>query len=135
LALTIDTFAWVEVIRGSPIGLRARQAMESADHCFTPAIVMAEIASKCFRDGLPDSRSLQHLRAIREASEIVTIQDPIAVSAAHAVEELRKFARSAGLPPPGLADGLILATARSKNSQLLTGDPHFRDSVETVWLS
>ncbi len=135
MILTIDTFAWVEVIRRSPTGYRARDAIEGAEECFTPAIVLAEIASICARNGLPDSIIARELKAVHEASEVVPIEDAIAVAGAHVAEELRQHARSTGLPLPGLADGLVLATARQRNSGLLTGDLHFRACRETIWLA
>ncbi len=135
MILTIDTFAWIEMIQGSPSGHRAREAIYSAESCLTPAIVLAEVASACMRGGLPDSTIARQLQAIREASAIVPIEHAIAVAGAHAVDELRQHARSVGLPLPGLADGLVLATARHRNAALLTGDPHFRACRETVWLA
>lgn len=135
MILTIDTFAWIEMIRGSLLGRRAQVAMEGAELCLTPSIVLAEIASKCVKDGIPDPVVLQELRAIREASEVVPLDDSIAIAGAHTVVELRRAAREQRLPLPGLADGLVLATARLSRARLLTGDPHFRSCPETVWMA
>jgi len=134
LFLTIDTFAWLEVIRGSEVGREAEATIASADRCLTPSIVLAEVALKCHRDGFGDRLVLLELRAIMESSEIVPIDPEIARSASHSVEELRARARAGRLRPPGLADGLVLATARAHSSRILTGDPHFRGLPETVWL-
>ena len=134
MILTIDTFAWVEIFRGSRIGTRAADAVRSAEACFTPAVVLAEVASVGLRSGLPDEVLLRELRAIREASEVVPINDQIAIAGAQCTGELRRSARSSRLPPPGLADGLVLATSRLSRSRLLTGDQHFRACSETVWL-
>jgi len=135
LILTIDTSAWAEMIRGSALASRAREAMEQADLCLTPSIVMAEVASMCVRDRFDDRVIEGELESIRESSVIVPIDDRIAISGAHVAEELRASARARRIPLPGLADALVLATARESHSGLLSGDPHFRDSPETVWLS
>jgi predicted nucleic acid-binding protein len=135
LILTIDTFAWVEMMRGTALGNRARQAMKACDTCVTPSIVLAEVASKCRRFGLADALIRDELYAIHEASTIVSIDDAIATAAAHATKELRQGARSSKLGAPGLADGLVLATARVLGAKLLTGDPHFRACEETHWLA
>jgi predicted nucleic acid-binding protein len=135
LNLTIDTFAWVELIRGGRQAARAREAVEQADLCLTPSIVLAEVAAVCVRDGLADEIIREELGAIRETCEIVPIDVSIAMAAAHLAEQLRRNARTRGLPLPGLADGLVLATARASHSSLLTGDLHFRDCPETVWLA
>jgi len=134
LLLTIDTFAWLEVIRGSEVGRQAEANIGSAERCLTPSVVIAEVASKCHQDGFGDKLVLLELQAIMEASEIVPIDPEVALSASHGVEELRARARAGRLPPPGLADGLVLATARAHSSRILTGDPHFRGLPETVWL-
>jgi predicted nucleic acid-binding protein len=135
LILTIDTFAWIEILRGSTLGARASEALKEAEGCLTPAVVLAEVASVGLRNGLPDEILSRGLRAIREASEIVQIDDEIAVAGAHCAGELRRIAQAHRLPVPGLADGLVLATSRRSHSRLLTGDTHFRDCRETLWLS
>jgi predicted nucleic acid-binding protein len=88
----------------------------------------------CVRDGITDEIIDEELGAIRESSEIVPIDHELAIAAAHLTEELRSSARVRRIPLPGLADGLVLATARRSRSRLLSGDPHFRDRPETVWL-
>lgn len=132
--LTIDTFAWAEIIQGSALGSRAREAMKQADLCLTPSIVVAEVASMCVRDGFEDPIIEGELGSIRESSVIVPIDERIAIAGAHVAEELRASARARRIPLPGLADGLVLATARRSNSNLLSGDPHFRECPETIWL-
>lgn len=134
MRLTIDTFAWLELIRGGAPGRRVRNQLEVADSCLCPSIVLAEIASKLTRLGVPDLVIDGQFRAIREASQIIPIDDEIALAGAHAREELQMSAREQRAPLPGLADGLILATARLTRSRLLTGDPHFRHCPETIWL-
>jgi predicted nucleic acid-binding protein len=121
------------MIRGSALASRAREAMEQADLCLTPSIVIAEVASMCVRDRFDDRIIEGELESIRESSVIVPIDDGIAISGAHLAEELRESARVRRIPLPGLADALVLATARKSHSSLLSGDPHFRDCPETVW--
>ena len=135
MILTIDTFAWAEMIRGSPLANQAREAVEGADRCLTPSIVLAEVASLCVKNGYPDRTVREELMAVREASEIIPIDEWIAIAAAHSTEELRRSARERKLPLPGLADGLVLSTARRFGSRLLTGDPHFLPCPETLWLA
>ncbi|MCI4334480.1 MAG: PIN domain-containing protein [Thermoplasmata archaeon] len=134
MRLTIDSFAWIELIRGTALGIDAKDRLEAADSCFTPAIVLAEVALQCFRDGLGDGQIQQEMAAITESSAVVPIRPELALAAAAATAELRSRARSLRLGRPGLSDGLVLATARATGSRLLTGDPHFRQLAETDWL-
>lgn len=134
MILTVDTFAWAEMIRGSDLAPRAREAIEHADLCLTPSIVLAEVASMCLRDGFEVPVIEGELEAIRESSRIMPIDEGLAISGALLAKELRASARATRNPLPGLADGLVLATARRSHSRLLSGDPHFRECPETVWL-
>jgi len=108
--------------------------MERAEVCLTPSIVLAEVAAMCVRDGFEDRIVSEELESIRECSVIVPIDEPLAIAGAHAAAELRARARARRLPLPGLADGLVLATARGSHSHLLSGDPHFQELPETIWL-
>ncbi|EQD35042.1 PilT protein domain protein [mine drainage metagenome] len=134
MRLTIDSYAWIEVIRGSPLGTATRARIEAAGACFTPAIALAEVGHRCRRDGFGDRQIEHELTAMTEASVLVPITSGLATAASSATEELRERVRSLRLRPAGLTDGLILATARGAESQLLTGDPHFRGLREILWL-
>ena len=134
MRLTIDSFAWVELIGQTRLGVKSKDLMEAAEACFTPAIVLAEVAHKCLRDGFDEPQIQQELRAMVESSAVVPIGPELAVDAASATRELRELAKAQRLSPPGLGDGLVLATARRTGSRLLTGDAHFRELRETVWL-
>ncbi|MGI0132337.1 MAG: PIN domain-containing protein [Thermoplasmata archaeon] len=135
MRLTVDSFAWIELIRGTRLGRQAGELINRAEQCFTPAIVLAEVAHRCLRDGLDESLAVQELRAMTESSTITPIDSDLAVAASLAATELQERARAQRLRRPGLGDGLVLATARTTASQLLTGDPHFRGLPETVWLA
>lgn len=132
--LTIDTFAWLELIRGTTAGAVVRTAIEEANETLTPSIVLAEIAGACHRTGFSHDLIARELAAIGEASTIVQIDFGVALAAAGALDELRTISKARKMPLPGLADALILATARVKHARLLTGDPHFRGMPETVWV-
>ena len=134
MRLTIDSFAWIELIRGTRLGIHAKDLIEAAEACFTPAIVIAEVAHKCVREGLKQPQIQQEIRGMVESSALVPIDPGLAVAAALATQELKELAKALRLSQPGLGDGLVLATTRRTGSRLLTGDPHFRELRETVWL-
>ncbi|MCI4348547.1 MAG: PIN domain-containing protein [Thermoplasmata archaeon] len=134
MSLTIDSFAWVEIIRGSRLGTESRRLVGEADACWTPAGVLAEVAHWCLRDGLDENTVRRELRGMGESSTIVPIDPELAIGGSRAQIELRERARAMHLPVPGLGDGLVLATARALRSRVLTGDPHFRGLRETLWL-
>lgn len=134
MRLTIDSYAWIEQIAGTRTGAAARAKMEAATECFVPAIVLAEVAAKLNLNRWSDADILAELQAMTEAAELVQITPPLAVAAAHAAGELRARAAAARGSRPGLGDGLVLASARSTESRVLTGDPHFVGLTETEWV-
>jgi len=47
---------------------------------------------------------------------------------------LREKAEKMGLREPSLIDAIVLATAKSLNANLITGDRHFKEEPETIWI-
>ena len=135
MALTIDSYAWIELIRGTSLGVRSKGLIEAAEQTFTPAIVLAEVAHRCLRDGMEERVVRHELRSMAESSMVVPIDIGLASAASKATTELRESARARGIPMPGLSDGLVLATARKFGTQVLTGDAHFKGLSETIWLA
>ncbi len=133
--LTIDAFAWIEILRGSTMGKAAVAALASAGECFTASVSLAEVAHFALTHGIPAARAWDRLAWISEATRNVPIDPRVATAAALATRGLKARARSRGVPPPGLADGIVLASARETGSRVLTGDWHLEGLPETRWLS
>ena len=58
----------------------------------------------------------------------------MALLAAKCYVEMQANAKKLKLTLPGLFDAIILATGRSLNAKILTGDQHFKGLPETLWL-
>ena len=134
MLLTIDSFAGIELLRDSPLAHSVRARMGEADYCLTHGICLAEVAAFGLRHGTEKDRVLADLFEVTEAAEVIDTDPELALAAATATLELKKHAKALGLPSPGTADGLVLATARRFKSQVLTGDAHFKGLPETSWL-
>jgi predicted nucleic acid-binding protein len=100
----------------------------------TPGTVLAEIARKYAREGATAQTIRKRLATILEASEPVHVDADLALEAAKATVQLERRAASSGLRKPSLFDGIVLASARRNDAKVLTGDEHFKNLVETVWL-
>jgi predicted nucleic acid-binding protein len=88
--------------------------------------VVAEIYSKSLRtDGKADERK----DFILKRCAIVAFDVKIAVEAAKIHAENRVMTHDFGL-----ADAIILASARSRKIKVLTGDPHFKNFKDAVML-
>jgi predicted nucleic acid-binding protein len=134
MMLTVDSYAWIEAIRGTTEGARAVELIEGAERCATASISLAEVARYCQRAGLSQRDAADELHWIAESSRIEPLDAPHAIGGVWALLELRAWAERRGLGPPGLGDGLVLATARLNSSKVLTGDRHFEGLPETIWL-
>lgn len=73
------------------------------------------------------SRPLKYLR-------IVPIDKSIAIRVAELDHELKEKAKKASLREPSLIDAMILATTRTLNANLITGDQQFKGGPETIWI-
>ena len=93
-----------------------------------------EIARKYAREDVEDNIIQSRLQQIEDASNIVALNAEIALLAAKCYLEMQANAKKLKLTLPGLFDAIILATGRSLNAKILTGDQHFKNLPETLWL-
>lgn len=130
----VDSWAWVELFKGTMGGKRARDSIERSDEVFTPSLVLAELARKYLREGEGLGVIRRWLTTIAESTRVVEIDIPIAEESAKAFLQLVQRAREEGLETPGLGDAIVLATARTSDALVVTGDPHFKGLPETLWI-
>jgi predicted nucleic acid-binding protein len=134
LKTVVDSWAWVELFKGSTAGRTAKERIEEADDVFTPSLVLAELARKYLREGVDPAVTRRWLQTISESTQVIEIDIDLAQMSAKASIELYEKAQSEGIRRPGLGDAIVLATARSCHALILTGDPHFKGLPETSWL-
>jgi predicted nucleic acid-binding protein len=122
----LDSYAWVEYFGGTHKGKKVKELLESRT-CFTPSIVIAELSNKYEREnkdwGICSS-------FIQLNSEIISLDFPIAEKSGKIKQIIRKKYKSKF----GLADAIILATAREFNAKVVTGDQHFKHLKNTEFL-
>jgi len=120
----IDSYAWIEYFRGTPSGARARRYIES-DSAATSTMTLAELREKYLRERWGFFE--KDLGFIASRTALMTVDRSIALLAGeinHAEKKIRK--------DWGMADSIILATARSASAKIVTGDPHFKGLPEAV---
>jgi len=128
----IDTYAWIEYFKASEMGKAAKEFVES-EHSVTPTIVVSEISRKLRKDielgnETQEGRS-RLLEFIRATSKIVDLDFEIAVEAGGINEELKVETKGWGL-----ADSIVLCTARSLEGKVVTGDEHFHHLNDVVFV-
>jgi predicted nucleic acid-binding protein len=114
----IDSFAWIEYFFGSKRGESAKPFIEGGEAA-TPAIVLAELVEKYKREKISFE---ENLRFILSNTKIVDLSQKIALSAGEINFENKKK-----IDGWGMADSIVLASAKALGARVVTGDEHFRE--------
>jgi len=132
--IVVDSYAWIEIFLGSEKGDRARKIIGEASEAYTPDVVLAEVARKYLREGFGEEVILKRLRAMTEATDVAPVGVELALESAKCYLELSEKAKMEGTGVPSLFDALVLATARVLDARVVTGDEHFKNLSETLWV-
>jgi predicted nucleic acid-binding protein len=125
----IDSYAWLEYFMGTVAGEKVKRIIDSStNEKLTPTICVAEIYAKALRAEGLERAELQRA-FIKLRSAVMSLTEEVAVEAAKIDVEMKK--KAAGW---GLADSIVLSTARKKSAKVLTGDEHFLNLEETIYI-
>jgi predicted nucleic acid-binding protein len=122
----IDSYAWLEYFRGSPSGERAKRYVEGGAAA-TSALTFAELQEKYLKE---------KWRTYSEDSEFMatrTLVVPLERSVASLAGEIN-HSRKKVVKGWGMADSLILATAKKASAKVVTGDRHFEGLSEAIMI-
>lgn len=123
--LVIDAYAWIEYFIESDKGKKVKRFVESPENeIFTSIITMAEVCSISKRKNRDVDLGYN---AITNLSNIHFINLELAKEAGILHAEIRKKIKDFGL-----ADALVLLTARKLGAKIITGDPHFKGFKEAI---
>jgi predicted nucleic acid-binding protein len=125
----IDSYAWLEYFMGSEAGKRVKQIVDSeVDEKLTPSICLAETYAKILKT--EDKEKAELRRAfIKSRSALIPLDENLAVEAAKIDVAMKRKVQNWGL-----ADSIVLSTARDRNGKVVTGDPHFRGLEEAYMI-
>jgi predicted nucleic acid-binding protein len=126
--VVLDAWGWWEVLRDSARGAQIRERFIGTDsvRLHTSAITVGEIAVKLASMG-EGGRIDSVLGAIRRAGPLVDVTAERARAAGLLEAQLRTADSHASL-----ADGTVLATARSLRARLISADPAFRGRADVL---
>ncbi|MCX9081427.1 MAG: type II toxin-antitoxin system VapC family toxin [Candidatus Methanoperedens sp.] len=124
--MLLDSFAWMEYFMGTRKGEKVKRSIDDDIQLYTSPIVIAEIYSKSLRT---DDNAQERTDFIMKRCAIVVLDEKIAIEAAKIHAENKIKTSDFGLP-----DAIILASARSRNMKVVTGDPHFKNFKDAVML-
>lgn len=124
----LDSYAWIAYFAGEAGGEAVREIIEGDDVLYTSPIVLAEVTSRFARSRHADQADAA-VEMILSACAIVEHTAGIGRRAGHLHATIREE-----VPGFGMADALVLAAARSREVDVLTGDPHFETLEDAVML-
>lgn len=116
----LDTWVWIEYFRGNP---KFKNLFRGEDHYITSVITLTEVVRYCVRNRKEDQIPAI-IGDIRAKSYVYPLLNAIAESAG------RYYKREI----EGIADSIILATARAEGCRIITGDPHFKDLPDCTFI-
>ena len=120
----IDSYGWVEYFLDGPLSEKYAPAVEQANEAdyVTPTVVVYEVYKRI--KSIQGEQSALEAYAQIARTQIVELTSQIAIEAA-------EVSLSKNL---GMADALILATARAYKAEILTSDKHLKDFKETRFI-
>jgi len=124
--MMLDSFAWMEYFMGTAKGEKVKKLVDDELQLYTSPIIVAEI---CFKSLRTDGKADERMEFIIKRCAVVSFDIKIAVEAAKIHAQNRVTIHDFGL-----ADAIILASARSRKIKVLTGDPHFKNFKDAVML-
>jgi predicted nucleic acid-binding protein len=120
-AVVLDSFAWIEYFNGTSAGEKVQHFLETG-LAVTPVIVVAELSEKHKRLGREFGPKYDFVKA---RTSIMPLEEELARAAGEV-----NFERKQRVKGWGMADSIVLVTARRSGARIVTGDPHFKDLVE-----
>lgn len=121
----IDTYAWIEYFKGSPLGKNVKNIIENGGN-LVPTIVLAEIKKKFTDWNRDDFDEILHF--IHQHATTVPLDEATAILAG----EIRSRTSVQGM---GLVDCILIALARLYSCKVLTNDEHFEQLPEATFMT
>ena len=124
MKIVFDTYAWIEYFKGSEQGKIVNQYIK--EKIITPLIVLLELSYRANKEGWD---IIRYLNFIRFHSEISVFNENFIIEFGKNYNKLKKEIQDFSM-----ADCIILTTAKLENAKVLTGDVHFKNFSETIFL-
>jgi predicted nucleic acid-binding protein len=121
IGYVIDTWVWVEYWTGNG---EVREWIEDQSPLFTSTITFTEAVRYFITEERDPETIFACLNDIRVRCTVVPVDEAIAILAGHLKNR----------EVQGIAESIILATARRGNHRVVTGDPHFKEIPDAVYL-
>ena len=122
MTVLIDSWAWIEYFKGSPLAAKAKEIIESSQKILLSTINASEIYHFLLKNRPSEAEKL--IKFVLSSSFIIPLDSQIALKAAK-IKYDKKI---------GLADAIVIATAEENNAMILTGDEDFKDVDNVIFI-
>ncbi len=122
-SILVDSFTWLEILKGSERGKNALNVIKRSSDVFTSVLNIYEVKYRIehIRD---EETANDYIKTVKSHTKILNIDEEIAIAGA-GIRLKHKL---------GAVDSLLLATARIHDMRILTGDRHFEGMNEAVMI-
>jgi predicted nucleic acid-binding protein len=127
--IVFDAYAWVEYALDGPKADLVAEKLSMAQQALTPATVIGELKEAMLKHNIPRQKISAILNYIKNRGTIVNIDADIAEKAGEI-----NFKHKKQVKDWGMLDSLVYATAIIKKAQVITGDPHFRNLPNVIYI-
>jgi predicted nucleic acid-binding protein len=130
--VVFDSYAWLEYAMGNPRAEDIASYLENDEvEILTPSTVLAEVGDVLRRNAVAKETRNQVITYIKGKSLIVSIDSTIAESAGEInfVNNVEKKIKNWEM-----LDSMVYAVATERRGRVLTGDPHFKDLKDIIYI-
>lgn len=125
MVVVFDTFAWVDYFLDTKNAKTIENYLENED-VITPSIVLLELSYKANKENWDFKKCLSFIKV---KSRILGFNETFVLRFGEIYNSVKKQVKGIGL-----ADCIILTTTILNNAKVLTGDPHFKNIENVIFL-
>jgi len=123
--ISIDSYGWIEYFADGPLADSYAPFIEksNAENTVTPTIVVYEVYRK-IKNTKGEQKALEAYAQMSQ-TKIIELNSTLSLEAAD-------VSLTTGL---GMADSIIVATAKAYNAEIITSDKHLKDTKRVKFIS
>ncbi len=122
MTVLIDSWAWIEYFRGTAQGQKARRYIEGNEEIIVSSANAAEVYAFLLRTQPTKAERL--MAFLLKTSFVIPLNPELLLQAAKLKHEKKL----------GIVDAIVLATAKSQNAKIVTGDADFKNKGNVVYI-
>lgn len=124
MTVLIDSWTWIEYWKGGKLAKAAAVYIDGDEESIVSTVNISEVYFWVARY-YGEATAAEKLKTVEKRCSVVAVDKEVAIAAAKIKIECKL----------GLADSLIMATARHLGAKVVTGDPDMKGLKDVIFLS